>query len=1198
MADTFDPTALQVVPAAVGKTRGGAPKPLTPLQRKTEQTALGAPTNFPEGLQAAPSLMQTTETPQETARLEAEYAALAAERSATPIADAFEATVGGYARDAYRLASQKEGAREVDPNWDVGAVRENFRLTYPRNQWDALEATRNKDQYDVLVGRLEDKAKREAIQAKSFIGTAGGLIADPTNLVGLGVLKGAIGITRAYRLGKTAALAGGASAEGAIYGGFEGGIQRKEFGRVYDPGAVATTVVAAAALHYGLGHLTTSKALYEKGGKVPPVRSPAGDLAEDHPSVTLEGESLIAQAQRELSDHAQARVDAYDSPNAEGSRGFRFEPEEPRTFAESSYPVLKEEVGPDDALVSAGAAANTSRAVATEGNIIESLSDPVNDAAELYTLADKANREALGEHAYEWLQTPLGKVQALFSNTLRGLSSSSPIVRAVAQTLGADGTGITRAVERATAYDKAIYNNQMRGHYAKEHDEYLAWLKRTGRGGYIAEATGRHEEEWNLLVRREMETRWNTKDLDPAAMEALDEARWARTDPEVKRAADARDAGNQVALDHMKRHSVLGADVLSDVSRGYVPRRADGKKWQALHRTDPTKYAKLVDALGARYFKGFTDSQRALIAGGAAGVKLITRKKAQTIAEGTITRAINRASGKDGTTIGLFDRAARDEIKSILEAAGSDYADIKHTFDLLDKKLGKSTGSNRLKGRMSVDIATPLDDGSSLIDYFDNDLNRLTYSYAEEMSGRIALARQGIGSDTDFEHILEAVKNENKSLDPEKDIQLLRDMHSVLLGRPLEGQGRNKFLQFLLQLNPWQTLGQVGAAQGTESSLSAARMGIGAALKAIPVAAKLVVGARHNLLNESDKQLLKGIEAWMGPVGELWRTHRPSTDVMERLNADGQVSHMADRLLKAGQHVNGFVSLMHQIMEAQLKIVAIEGTRTFAKEIKAGVLTKRIADAGWNEHSLAAVHREMYGTAANEFKDGKAVFKDGELYDLQLHNWDAGNADDFIRNLERLSGQLIQRDYAGETASWMHKDMGRMLLSLRGYSMKAFNKQLVRNVHIGDATAALSVVYGLAFSTLGYTAKAHLMAQGREDAEEFLESRMSGDAFIQGAVGYMALGAFAPEVVRPLASWYSEGSNEAGAVRSGGNAIVALIPGLAPLARVITDADNIGGATLGDRDFGTKQVRHLVQTTLGNSFPVALAINAATDDSE
>jgi len=1105
----------------------------------------------------------------------------AANANARPVLDAFTSSVGGYSRDIYEAVTRETANADLDPKWDAGAVRENFRSTYGMEFWDALENTKNKSQYDNLVQTLDEKMKTEELQSQSFVGSSLGLLLDPIGLLSGGaVLKAAQVGARAFKVGKVGALAGGALAEGSVYGGIEAATQNSEVGYVYDKESVASTMAIAGALHFGLGAAFVPKSAFDP--------------------VVSESELLINQARKELGTFSESKANELQSGKAKV-----VEPET-RIFPPESYPAPKPDPVADEAIVDAGAAANKTRKDAVNDVIIESKSDAVNDVLETAKLEDKANKDLIGQEKFDWLNSTVGKVSAFTSNTLRGLQSKSEVVRTYALKLGADPTGIFRQIEKGTAYDKSRYSNMMRNHFSAIHDEYKSWLKRTGQGGFVAQMTGRNEIGFNRLLREEMEHRWNTKDLSPEEIKGLDEARWAKVDPEIKRAADALDRGNQVALDFMKEHNVLGAEGLSPVSRGYVSRRLSGDALRDMAAAEGKEgFNKFKDALSRRYFEAFHAMQQKLIAeikaDGALDaamrkaeldrIKPITEDKARTIATGVIEKALDRSAKVTGTTIGVMDRAARDEIKSILESKGMDYVDLEHTFSLIDKRLGANSGSSRLKGRMDVDIATPdVKTGINFLDYFDNDLNRLTSSYAEEMSGRIALARQGISNDNDFEHVINAVKNSHKGNSEEvtKDIQLLRDMYSNMLGRPLEGQGTNKFTQFMSNLNPLQTLGQVGVAQATESSMSVARLGVGAALKAIPMFAKVLVGARKGLVSAEDAKLLKSVEAWNGPVGELWRTHRPMTDVMERLNAHGETSRMADRLMKAGQHINGFVSFMHQMMETQLKVAAIEGTRVFAKEIKAGVLSKRLADAGFDEHSMKAIKREL---------DAHAVYKDGELFDLQDGKWSRDNADHFMRNIERLSGQLIQRDFAGETASWMQKDMGRMLLSLRGYSVKAFNKQLVRNVQIGDAVAAMSVVNGLAFSTMGYTAKMYVMAAGREDREQFLEDRLSGDSLISGAVGYMALGSIGPELIRPLASWNAE-AGEAGAIRSSGNALTAIIPGLSPLARLAQDVDNIGSSTVGDADWTSKKTRHLVQSALGNSFPVALGLNAIVDDNE
>lgn len=1415
MADYFNLTGLPEIPTASSTTAKGAYKALTPLQKEADAKGGAIPVQYSGP--TSPSLSEYKETDADKASRVEARTAIEAELQATPFKDAFKESFGGYVRDIMRVSNKAEGAKGVDPSYDVGEYRQNFRSIYGEEHWGALERTRNKSQYDALITNLDAKAKHDEVLGRSTAGTIVGSLFDPIGVLSGGVfLKGAMTAAKAYRLGKTVPLAASALGESALYGGIEAGVQNAEFGEVYNPSQVYQTMAITAALHFGVGAVATSKADFmgkaeldehlgegdkfiqeARAGFAAHAQQKAEDLANEvikpedlalkadrhftasaypvqtadrevavdslrveastpvqestktnaplyiaHGTNTANKQSIVASGKFEINDanrqysYSELGPDTVyftspkgwwlDKEQAANGRASVYEdkvlaevspdanlvtlnsPADAEAFAQSlgypsweklpffvdgmtdgvesakrardyyaplkakleekgidglvisrdfdagpetgfSYPAkdqvavfnlskvkpVADDTPIESALVDGGSAANTSRVDALSTPIIKSESTAIQDTIDLFTASDAATRSELSEKALKYFETPIGKLSAAMSNTLQGFSSASPIVREAARVLGADSTGIFRNIERPTAYDKSAYNKLIRHHFASTHDEYKAWAQRNGKSGFTAELSTSLEVQWNKQLRNEMEARWNTKDESPEDIKLLDAQRWSTIDPEIKRAADAIDAGNQVALDLMKKHNVLGAEGLNNISRGYIPRRMDGRALQDLHRLDPAKYEVFKDALGTRYhksfvaqqaealdyvkqnistiikedlarrtdeltktFKGTEDLLQAEIAklkpttleAEIAKFKPITAEKSKTIAEGVMRRAIDRASGIDGSTIGLFDKAARNEIESILKSKGMDYSELEHTFAMLDKTLGKRTGSNRLKGRMEIDINTPDEvSGINFLDYFDNDLNRLTTSYAEEMSGRIALARQGIGSDNDFENIVAAIRNENKSLDVEKDIQLIRDMHSVLLGRPLKGQGESKFIQLMTQLNPLQSLGQVGVAQGAESSLSVAQLGLGAVLKAVPMAAKIVVGARKNLLNADDLRLLKDVESLNGPVGESWRIHRPRTEVLERLNADGSISHAVDKMLKAGQHVNGFVSFMHQVMEAQLKTVAVMGTRKFAKDIQNGVLTPRLADAGFNQSSINSIKRTL---------DEHAVFKNGQLHDLNLSKWSADDAEHFMRNIERLSGQLIQQDFAGEAASWMHKDLGRMFLSLRGYSIKAFNKQLIRNVNIGDAVAAQAVVYGMFFSTLGYTAKMHLAAQFREDKEEFLQDRLSGASLAQGAMSYMAFSSFVPELLRPLASWYGEGDDSHGVVRSGSNAVVAAIPGLAPLDRAFTMVGNAGSSIVGGKDYTAKHARQAATTLLGNSFPVTLAINAAVDDDE
>lgn len=1187
----------EILPQATRTTKKGKVVGTTSLQKKAMQN-IDAFSTAP----AVPFAEQPAESNSIAKQGRAESVqAKQLERVPATKLESFGAAIGGITRDAWVAATAETGNTDRDPSWDVGTVRDSFRKKYSPDMWDALEQTKNKSQYDALIANTDAENMRQEAIGDNFWTSMGGSVVDPLGvLTGGTYLKGAVTLARAKNIGKYKALAGSALAEGATYGGIEALKQEQLYGQVVDEKSVATTFLASSALIFGLSAATMRKATFTKA---------AGAIKNDAPigqpqSQVDEAVELIISGRQGLADDAAAQesklLNEPDAPIPKAQALVTDAPDELIiTYPEYKDPdfatvttkagtALRAAIDPQlNAIADAGSAANKGRQEVQKDLLIDSASDEILDIQDLAKQNIDAKREELGKD-FDFVNTPMGKFSALFSNFHRGLQSKSDVIKNFVLATGEDSTGIYRPATTGTAVVKHKFNKIIRDSYSHVHTEFAAWAKRNGEMFTSGRLTGKAEQEFNALLRTEMEARDRLNGLSEAEIKAADEIRWQNIDAEVRRAADLLDKGNADAVDIMIKSGVDGAEGLKG-RRGYVPRRMNGQKIAELARTDTAMFKLFKQSYAQRMFESILSKQKELIAQGEQGIRLMTLSKATTISDGMIDRAIKRAAGLEQSSIALFDRAARDEIESILKAAGADEAEVRYTFDLLDKRLGQGTSSNRLKGRIDIDIHTPDINGINFTEFYDNDLSRLFSSYSEEISGRAALARVGIKNDNNFSNILNAAANQGAT---GEDIQVARDIYSQLLGRPLKGQNENKFVHFLTNINPLQTLGQVGFAQASESSLALSRLGVGTVLKTIPALAKLLVGVRTGVLNESDTILLKDLEALNGPIGEEWRVFKPSTEVMEHLNSSGEIARVTDRLLKAGQQVNGYISFMHQVMEAQLKAIAVGASRRFADEIKAGVLTKRLADAGFTERSMKSIKSQF---------DAHAEYRNGELYNMNLSKWNPDDAFDFTTNIERLSGQLIQRDFVGETATWMHGDMGRLFLSLRGYSVKAFNKQLVRNVKIADAVTAQAFIYGTAFSTASYIAKAHVVSLGRDDREEFLKERLTGAALAQGVIGYVGLGAFGAELLRPLASWAGE-AGEAGAVRSAGNVVVAALPGLAPLDRALTFVGNVGttaGSTLrgsDSNDWTAARTRQAVGTFGGNSLLVALPLNIAVDD--
>lgn len=181
-ADQSFPTEINgilVIPGAYSEDKDG--RPLTAQSRQADATG-GA--TIPDGLVAKPlptakqSLQQGPDNPGMRA-LEAEHNAVPA------FVGAMKASFGGYTRDLFRIAAQKQGAKDVDPKYDRGAGRRKFRENYGTEYWDEYERTVNQSQQDELIARLDEKAKRKAAQRNSLAGTLVGSLFDPVALLGL-----------------------------------------------------------------------------------------------------------------------------------------------------------------------------------------------------------------------------------------------------------------------------------------------------------------------------------------------------------------------------------------------------------------------------------------------------------------------------------------------------------------------------------------------------------------------------------------------------------------------------------------------------------------------------------------------------------------------------------------------------------------------------------------------------------------------------------------------------------------------------------------------------------------------------------------------------------------------------------------------------------------------------------------------------
>lgn len=1252
-----DPIALAINP----KTG----KPLTPVAREAAETGFVADSIL-QNLQTAPATVQPTRASRsaEAVRLYNESQATRVEAPSMLVTAG--AALGGFTADAVRVGVHmweniigETANQDVDPQWDIGTKRDEFRAKTPSEFWRAFENTKNEAEYKQLMERASDKALRDMILAENTWTAMGvSFISDPLSVLSGGIaFKGAQAMSRGLGISRTASLGFAAVGEGAFLAGIEAGSQQAEIGDLYSPKTVAITFLATAGLGFGLSAAATRGQVWRRAEQSPtpsaysqrveptinelptvggdaftvgasaPERAAMLRQASPEPYVGTVPEASALNPTRSALEQAspdfrigRASEELSHTLAAEGKKFFM-------DFADTSIkngsidreaaigvpptdmPVLKvpQAQQAESALADAGAASNQSREASLTGLRYESQSDAVKDLIDLSNQDWSAKWERLSDRAKAWTNNSLlGTMRSKLSGMDFLMASESTIMKSVASSLGESGSGLWREITSNVAVNKASYDRIGRGALTGVRDEYNAWLKRTGRSGKWAKyVTGEYEVEWNRLLREELEFQNTLNSKTAAEREAIMGSRVI--EPELARAAKAWNESMQSMVKVMEE---AGMDVAHLKGRnGYVSRFFDAPKLAGLNNTAAKAFRETL----ARRIKELFDENYALMRqAGMAEAKTITETNALALAAQMVQRAERREGGIGGSTVALFDRAGREELENILQAGAVPKEDIATIFKMLDQRQASKAASNNLKGRMDLDVLKEdHQTGIRLIDYYDNDLSKISTRYIEEMSGRAALHPTGMGDKNFIEQVEQALLVEGKVTGEQlaKEMEELRFMFDQFLGRVPAGQQRNAFVNTMLQWAPIQMLGQVGWAQAAESATAVGRLGVASAIKAVPMLGRMITMGRENMLSPAQKQVMKDIVAYLGPVGESFRTHRPDTDVREMLLAKGDIANMADRAFKNGQQLNGWLSGLYSIMEVQMKLAATEGALNFTRELmNGGALSRRIIDAGFKEETAERIRAQIAKYAKDEQGNLLASengFRGNDIFDLGIREWDDQKlAREFMGNVERLTGQLVQRDFVGETSKWMYGDMARLAMSMRGYSIKSMQKQLLRNAYIMDAVTVNTFAAASAMSTMSYVARSYVNSIGREDQDEFLEKRLSGDALVQGMLTYHTFGGVLPDIMRAPMSWYRSNDEDEG-MRRGlqtGGMLEALLPGLTPVSRFTQLAYDSGDSLVGlvqgdDREVWTpRKIRQGVQSVAGNNIITALGLNLLLED--
>lgn len=690
--------------------------------------------------------------------------------------------------------------------------------------------------------------------------------------------------------------------------------------------------------------------------------------------------------------------------------------------------------------------------------------------AEAYPMPDEARMSKLLSSA------PL---QWAAPTALTLMRSKNPVARMVAAELlesggGAGGRHSTAAVAKWMLERQFLGNsvNDIQTHYA-------AW--RNANGGSTREdfLGGKKWEEFNRLVATEIENRRA--------------GRVSQNPPAVHAAADVLEAAYDRMRQVQVREKTPGWQALPESSFGYMPHRMSPAKIRAMTPDQGrVLHSVLVDQFVS--IEGFDPSF------------------SNRLASKYIDVVRKRGTAGYGAPLSVHNAEAGDIVEQAILAMGM----TREEAHSLGQRVRRAAPAHT-RGRLDLDLtSTHVADGKSfqLLDLFETDQLALLRSQAGRVSGEAALMRHGIPGSTGLKLLrrsLDFGKADGKVGNAE--LEAFDQVSAELLGQPFGNQG-GRWLDRALQFNSLASLGGMGFNQLAETLNGAVALGVRHALASVGSFGRL----RSEILALSkgkkvNNPIIGSLETYGAEFGTDHYKMVFPFDNPERGPGIYGVDDLtvADRLLRAGTHLQGKLSLWRAITSAQERGMAEQIVHKALRYIREGQDSIALADMGISPDLMKAIKAELPQVA--KFSGGRLV----EFDITKMQNQTAAN--EFVQAVHRGTRQIIQGAFIGETGKWAHNGLLKLLTQFRTFSLVAIDKQWNRQVGNHGTAAALGILLGtMAFAAPIVMIRAGIQSVGRPDQDEFLEKKLDPVSIARDTLNYVALSGLSGDLLDALSA--------------------------------------------------------------------------------
>jgi len=305
-------------------------------------------------------------------------------------------------------------------------------------------------------------------------------------------------------------------------------------------------------------------------------------------------------------------------------------------------------------------------------------------------------------------------------------------------------------------------------------------------------------------------------------------------------------------------------------------------------------------------------------------------------------------------------------------------------------------------------------------------------------------------------------------------------------------------------------MGQVGFAQTAELGSTMGYFGVQTVLKNMPAMRSLFRDAKTG---KASHALMREIEEMVGVFGAEHVMFRPTYRMEEfGMEAGRKTMRNIEYGMDNAKQLVGTLSGMRHITNGLQRLAAVSAAQRFMKLSSKAIrglkdldqysdneladkLTSMFADGDMARFRADGLSEEMLARVLRQIsKHRKQVKTNGgsRRYEIMgLNDWEDYKARDaFADALHRMTYRAVQRNLPGELPGALYSStVMQILFQFRSFVLGAWSKQLLHNVNMRDARMFGVFTGGMLFGTLGYMAQQYLNSFGREDREEFLETR-------------------------------------------------------------------------------------------------------------